>query len=711
MKISMILDKIDENQLFVPAFQREYVWKREDAKLLVDSLIKEYPTGTMLTWETNNPPELKGDHVYDERQGAVRILLDGQQRVTTLYMLVRGELPPYYTLDEITNDTRGLYVNVSNLELEYYSRIRMESDPKWVELTQIFQKQARPRDLVRQIEGSGAEVSSKEEDRIHDNFAAILSILDREFPEQTVPVRATIREAIDIFYKVNAGGVALTDAELALAQISGYWPQARERFKSKLDTLKNSGFSLKLDFVVYVLLGVLHHNGSDMRKLHSEENEVALRSAWEKLENKVLDYVANLLRSHAHVDHTHEINSIYALVPIIVHCFHRDCDLSHTEILKIVKWFYYSQVRRRYVSQLPQKLDFDLKIVFDHISPFDRLLDVIREDRGGTIAISPEEFEGRAIQHPLFSLVRWHLKSRGAKCLTTGVSIHLPMGEKYQLENDHIFPFSRLKAAGYGMENRLKYSLAQELTNRAILTQTANRTKGATRAKDYLSEAKKKFPTSLGLQLIPEDEELWEVDNYELFLRTRRRLLADSLNEWLESIVETDVSFDHVTLEEMISDGENEDLEFKETLRWDVRQETVNKDLENVVLKTIAAFANAQGGRLLIGVADDCTIPGLQRDYKSLGGGGKDKFELHLTNLVQKTFGQNFSTTKVFVTFPEIAGVEFCSVEVKPANSPVFLKLAFKGGQTQERFYVRSGNSSPEMPPSEAQSYISERFV
>lgn len=52
MKISTILDKIDEKQLFVPAFQREYVWKREDAKQLVDSLIKQYPTGTMLTWET-----------------------------------------------------------------------------------------------------------------------------------------------------------------------------------------------------------------------------------------------------------------------------------------------------------------------------------------------------------------------------------------------------------------------------------------------------------------------------------------------------------------------------------------------------------------------------------------------------------------------------------------------------------------------------------
>ena len=70
MKISNILDKIDEKQLFVPSFQREYVWKRNNAKSLVDSLIKEYPTGAMLTWETSNPPELKGAHQYNPDQGA-----------------------------------------------------------------------------------------------------------------------------------------------------------------------------------------------------------------------------------------------------------------------------------------------------------------------------------------------------------------------------------------------------------------------------------------------------------------------------------------------------------------------------------------------------------------------------------------------------------------------------------------------------------------
>ena len=88
-------------------------------------------------------------------------------------------------------------------------------------------------------------------------------------------MKATVREAIDIFYKVNASGVSLTDAELALAQISGYWPEARDTFKRKLAELQDKGFVFKLDFIIYVLLGCLFHIGSDMKKLHSPEKRSA----------------------------------------------------------------------------------------------------------------------------------------------------------------------------------------------------------------------------------------------------------------------------------------------------------------------------------------------------------------------------------------------------------------------------------------------------
>lgn len=708
VKISVALDKIDENQLFVPAFQREYVWKRDDAKQLVDSLIKEYPTGTMLTWETNNPPELKGPHKYNEKQGAVRILLDGQQRLTTLYMLIRGTLPPYYTEPEILNDTRGLYVNVETHELGYYKRLQMENDPRWQNLTDLFQRKIRVPDITRALEEMGQTVDRAREDKIYDNLRAVELILDRDFPEQTVPVRASVREAIDIFYKVNASGVSLTDAELALAQISGYWPEARDIFKAKLFELEKRGFRFKLDFIVYVLLGCLHYNGSDMRKLHDAENNEAIRDAWQRLNDQVLDYVINVMQSHAYVDHTDEINSPYALVPIIVYCFHKPtAHLSDLEIRKLVKWFYYSQVRTRYVSQLPQKLDHDLRIVRDTEHPFDELLAVIKEDR--RLEITPDEFEGRSILHPLYGLMKWYLKSQGAYCLTTGVKLRQPMGKKYKIENDHIFPFSRLKAAGYGKENRLRYSLAQELTNRALLTQLANRTKSAATAEEYLAEVVDRYPDGLRKQCIPEDESLWRIDNFEEFLRERRRRLAEEMNAFLEGITETELPEAPITLEEMIAEGESEELEYKETVRWDVKEGKVNKRLEDAIVKTVAAFANSQGGTLLIGVSDDQQPVGLESDYKALGGADRDRFELHLRNLLAKHFGQ-FQTSKVKISFPCVGDIEICEVDVEKAKQPQIVSLPGKDGVPAERLYARSGNSSREIPIGEMQVFLAERF-
>jgi Uncharacterized conserved protein len=711
MKISTILEKIDENQLFVPAFQREYVWKRDDAKQLLDSLIKEYPTGTMLTWETASPPELKGPHKYNEKQGAVKLLLDGQQRVTTLYMLINGDLPPYYTAPEIMNDTRGLYVNVETLELLYYNKTRMENSPSWQNITDIFKGRISAFDLQAQFAAIGRDLAMADLKKLNDNINAITRIKEREFPEQSIPVKASIREAIDIFYKVNASGVTLTDAELALAQICGYWPQARDRFKAKLAALKDEGFVFKLDFIVYVLLGCLYHMGSDMRKLHDADNSDKIRAAWERLEKQVLDYVVNLLRTNAFVDHTDEINSPYALVPIVVYCFDKNgTHLTDAEIRKMVRWFFYSQVRTRYVSQLPQKLDRDLRTVAESPQPFDLLLQAIAEEN--RLEILPAEFVGRPIQHPLFSMMRWYLKSRGAVCFTTGMSLRKNMGSKYQLERDHIFPYSKLRDAGYGEGNRVKYQLAQELTNRVILTQVANRTKSAAQPSEYLASVKARFPKALDLQCVPEDPELWKIENYERFLEERRKTLATHLNAFLDGLTSTaEQTVAPVSPEDLIAEGESDELEFKSTLRWDLKEGTVNKKLEEVIMKTVAAFANSQGGTLLIGVADDGAVLGLEPDYHSSDDlRDRDGFELHLRNLLHQQFGTGFVTSRIAIKFHEVGEEEICQVEVLPAKEPVIVTVKDKNGQAAQKLYVRSGNSSRELPLSETNAYIKDRF-
>ncbi|MBQ8251014.1 MAG: DUF262 domain-containing protein [Alphaproteobacteria bacterium] len=535
MKISTILDKIDENQLFVPAFQREFVWSRENVKQLISSLIKEYPTGTILTWETNNPPELKGEWKYTSSQGAIKLILDGQQRITSLYFLVRNKIPPYYKEDEIKKDPRGLYVKIDQnpVDLQYYKAKTMDNNPCWINISDVFQRNVRSKDVVRAMENKGIEVSRELDDLIDDNFKKIENILERDFAEQTIPVKASLKEAIDIFYIVNASGVNLTDAELALAQISGYWPEARSLFKEKLSELKKEGFTFELDFIVYILLAISHHIGSDMTKLHDSSNKSKIQNIWQIISSDTLDYVLNLLKQYCHIESRKEINYVYALIPMIAFIFKNNNRLSDVQIKQMIRWFLYSQIKERYLSQLGSKLDRDIKIIYENAEPFKVLIDEIQSERH--LQIKPEDFIGKMVTNPLFNLMKMYFKSVNAVCLGTGSGLSKNIGKKYELDNDHIFPWAKLRDAGYDKSSTFKYALAQELTNRELLVASENRwRKSDTSAHEYLSEVKQRFPYALELQCIPDDEELWNIERYEDFLQKRREMLSEKLNSFIE---------------------------------------------------------------------------------------------------------------------------------------------------------------------------------
>ena len=153
---------------------------------------------------------------------------------------------------------------------------------------------------------------------------------------------------------------------------------------------------------------------------------------------------------------------------------------------------------------------------------------------------------------------------------------------------------------------------------------------------------KERFPKALELQCIPEDQELWKLENFEEFLKERRKMLAQQLNAFLQGITKTSDSELPVTIEDLINEGESGELEFKSSLRWDLSERIVNKKLEDVAMKTVAAFANSEGGILLIGVADDGQVLGLESDYHSLSEADRDKFELHLRNLLNKHCGTSY---------------------------------------------------------------------
>lgn len=162
-------------------------------------------------------------------------------------------------------------------------------------------------------------------------------------------------------------------------------------------------------------------------------------------------------------------------------------------------------------------------------------------------------------------------------------------------------------------------------------------------------------------------------------------------------------------IERLIGMGEGETIEFKETLRWDIRQREVNKKLEEVVVKTIAAFGNHKGGTLLIGVADDGSVTGIESDVRCTGG-NLDKYELHINAILGANFPSAFRASKVKVTFPVVGPHQVCRIDVEKSRWALYVKTADRAGAIAERLFVRMGNSSQEIPPSQLVAYVNDHF-
>lgn len=157
-------------------------------------------------------------------------------------------------------------------------------------------------------------------------------------------------------------------------------------------------------------------------------------------------------------------------------------------------------------------------------------------------------------------------------------------------------------------------------------------------------------------------------------------------------------------LKPLIAKGESHWLEFKSSFRWDYRKEALNRALEGVVIKTIAAFMNADGGSLLIGVGDDGTIVGLDHDYSTLKTKNRDGFEVALMTAISSKLGTS-QCSRVSILFHRVGNREVCHLIVSESPKPVFVT---NGQETS--FYVRAGAGTRELNIREATEYIAEHW-
>ncbi|MDO8728850.1 MAG: putative DNA binding domain-containing protein [bacterium] len=159
-----------------------------------------------------------------------------------------------------------------------------------------------------------------------------------------------------------------------------------------------------------------------------------------------------------------------------------------------------------------------------------------------------------------------------------------------------------------------------------------------------------------------------------------------------------------VNYEEIIKGGENDQVEFKVSIRWDFKRKAVNKFLEFIIAKSISAFMNVNGGRLFVGVSDSGEIGGIENDYAVVHHKNKDGFLLQLTQIINQYLGKTFYQY-ISVKIIPMKGKDVCVIEVAKSKTPVFLKNGDK-----EEFYIRASASSQPMSMKEANEYIRSHF-
>jgi len=634
-----------------------------------------------------------------EKMGTIKVILDGQQRLTTLYLVITGDIPPYYKEHEIEHDPRKLYFNLKTGEFQYYIKSKMQGDPFWVSIIKCFNEDINVFKIaVIKVKDDTKKFELSQQ--LGNNLTKLRNMKQRLYPIQTVPDTAHIDDAIDIFDLVNSQGTKLSEAELALAHICGKWSQARKVIKSKIKELKKYQFSFDLDFFVRCLTGVVRGRAL-YKTIHSAERE-KVEGAWAKI-NGIIDYLLGILRKNAYIHSTDDLSTRNVLVPIVVYLAkHSGKFESQREVNSFLHWMYLALIWSHYSGQVDQKLDKDISIVINSANPYQELVDEIVDERG-RIEVKPSDLEGRGIQHPLYKMMYIVAKSKGAVDWFNGSPLYDNVGKSYSIHNHHIFPTSLLYSkdkGGYDPKNHLHLIIVNEIANRAVLTQKSNLSVSNQEPSIYLKNVKDKYPKALSKQFVPDDEYFWEVERYEDFLVERRRLVANAINKYLDDLLIKESDKVEASIKDIIEKGESETVEFKSTLRWNMEQHRKDKEIEFAVLKTIVGFMNSKGGTLLVGVNNNKKVIGLQNDYDTLWRTNRDGFELHLRSKIDSFIGKEFAHF-VKISFEELEGKDICRVEVKDSPKPIFIEK--DGG---EEFYIRSGNATKPLDKREIAEYI-----
>ncbi len=533
MKISTVLDHIDSGHMALPEFQRGYVWNRDQVRGLFDSLYRRHPVGGLLVWATESKTAThRGDGPL--AAGVVKLLLDGQQRMTSLYGVVRGKPPKFF--DGNAQAFTGLRFHLDGQSFEFYQPVKMKDDPLWIDVTELMQKGTS---------GLGAFVTRLTTEpamapKVGDYVARLsrlLGITDVDLHiEEVTGADKSLDVVVDIFNRVNSGGTKLSKGDLALARICAEWPEGREAMKAKLKEWAKADYHFTLDWLLRSVNTVLT---GEAKFQHLHEKTAAEVQEGLARTTKYIDTSLNFIGGRLGLDHDQVFFGRFGVPVMARYLDQRQTKklggMSEKERDKLLFWFVQAAMWGRFSGSTESFIDQDLGALEGPDGGLDKLLEQLRLWHGGLRA-EPGHFTGWSLGARFYPVLYLLTRMGEAKDWGTGLPLKSSLlGKMSRLEVHHIFPKAQLYKRSYRRPE------VNALANFCFQTKDTNLEISDRLPEEYFPAFEKRHPGGLASQWIPMDPALWKMERFREFLEVRKELLAAELNRRMEDLLHGDL--------------------------------------------------------------------------------------------------------------------------------------------------------------------------
>jgi hypothetical protein len=556
---------IERGELRLPEMQRQYVWRSTRVRDLLDSLYRGYPSGAILLWETddeNIPLQPFAVGQTGNPYQSVRLLLDGQQRLTSLSAVIRGqpvtvrgrrkpieilfnlEHQQLSQLDLVTEVEEGdgdedddneeltdiTDDEVDSTEDELQQRFnkmafvvatrKLSQLPQWIKVSDVFKSDSDAPFLKR------AGVSSFDDPRYElytRRLARLRAVRKYVYRMDVLERKLSYNEVTDIFVRVNSLGAKLRSSDLALAQITAKWRHSLQTFLDFQTECAKLGYDLDLGMHIRNL--IVFATGQSRFLTVGRLSEEKLQAAWKEAQEG-MNFAMNFLRSNVGIESPVLLSSPYLMVTLGFFGQSKNYKIDAETAKQLRYWTLAANAKGRY-SRGSSETILDQDLVTVRGGNVKDLIDRLRL-QVGRLDITPEELEGRNQRSALFKTMFLAFKAGGAKDWKSNLAISLDhSGAQHRLQFHHIFPKAVLRA-GYNSRE------ADDIANLAFIGGKTNRAISDKEPAKYLVAFVKDHGTELfDVQAIPTDPSLLEKAVYKQFLGERRKLVAARLNEYL----------------------------------------------------------------------------------------------------------------------------------------------------------------------------------